>query len=318
MTTRRPKIASVTTLKAPVDQVLQFAAYHHHLGLDEIILFFDDPEDSAIDAVKSKPGVTAIPCDDEHWHQVRDPRPEFVQHRQLANVNWVLRERRHDLDWLIHIDSDELIYAPDGLKESVAVEDDGLSVLRLRPLEAIPPSPDMSDPFLEVRWFKQHDPKDPEAKSRAEKWGVASGFQGKRFLRGHTSGKIAVKLDGVVSRVLLHQPTIYDEQEMRSVTSSRLWVLHYDAGSFDQWYDKWHDRSGFEQSGFRGHRMKHLKRFRKLDRAGDTAGLKKMYRDSHMLPKWQLPILQRLGLVRRVKLPKKNFCWEANPGDKSG
>jgi len=37
------KVALISTVKGPTNEILMFVHYHLNSGLDEIILFFDDP-----------------------------------------------------------------------------------------------------------------------------------------------------------------------------------------------------------------------------------------------------------------------------------
>ena len=45
METTLPKVAVVATVKTPLHELKMFVHYYQNLGIDEIILFCDDPED---------------------------------------------------------------------------------------------------------------------------------------------------------------------------------------------------------------------------------------------------------------------------------
>lgn len=298
----------VTTLRTDLGRVRQFVAYHQNLGVQQLILFFDNPGDPAIEEVRAQPGVSAIACDEDHWHRLRGGRPEFVQARQVANVNYVLESRGDDFDWLMHIDSDELIHAPFGLAQTLQAEGAGLSLLQMPVLEAIPASPD-DDPFRSTTLFRRHRPKREQL---ARRRGAASGFQGSSFLRGHVQGKPAVHLDGVVGRISIHRATLYDEQRFTRGVAKSIRVLHYDAGSFDDWCTKWRNRHRFSQEGHKASRMAQWDQFARLDALGDEQGLRELYRSNFMLPDREVPTLVELGLVQRVHL---EASWFDGPPD---
>ncbi len=296
----------VTTLKADLDRVKQFVAYHRHLGVDEMMLFFDDPTDPAIGEIQHRPGVTAIACDEQYWRDLEGSRPDVVQARQVANVNSVLRTRRDEFDWLIHIDSDELVHAPQGLAKTLKDEGAELSLLQMPVLEAIPADPDDEDPFRSTRLFRRHRPKLAE---QARQLGAASGFRGRTFLRGHAEGKPVVHLDGTVTRMKIHRAIEYDEARFKRGVSSNIRVLHYDAGSFRDWCAKWRNRGGFGKAAHKDHRLAQWDEFARLDALGDETGLRDLYRSYFMLPDEEIPILQSIGLVERVELNPTWFDW---------
>jgi hypothetical protein len=307
--TARPRIATATTLKTSLQQSLEFAAYHHNLGVDEVILLFDDPADPAAEILSGKPGVTVIRCDNTHWSRDlgEKSRPEKVQQRQRANMNWLIRKRSSDLDWLVSIDSDELIWAPHGLHGTLPTEGADFSVLQLMPLEAVPASPTSTDPFREVSLFRAHR---PERYETAHRLHVDSGFAGPdEFLRGHIQGKPAIRLDGTVTEVRIHRAVGKDPERFRKGRSSGMRVLHFDSGSLDQWKSKWRNRQEFSRPRSDKHRTEQWDEFERLDSQGDEAGLERLYRDYFMLPKKEIPILRALGLLKRVRLDPTWFDW---------
>jgi len=306
----RPRVATATVLKTTPEQTFEFVSYHRHLGVDEIILFFDDPTDVAADALEGVEGVTVFRCDAAHWSEVgpKGERPARVPPRQTANADWLLRTRSEDLDWIIFIDSDELVYAPDGLHESIARESAGLTVLQLRVLEAIPSHPNISRPFQDVSLFRVHNRKKYR---KAKRLRLNTGFskvEPRRFFRGHVSGKAIVKPNGVVRRMGIHRPREVDEERFRREPSGSMWVLHFDAASFDDWKRKWRGRSEFVGHGY-SDRQYQWDEFVRLDEQQDDDGLLELYKKLYMLPKREIPFLRMLGMVRKIKLDPAWFGW---------
>lgn len=160
------KIAIVTTLRDAGPMLDSFVTYHLRNGFARLYLFFDDPADPDLARLAGHPMVSAIAHDEvlrERWARL----PEYaiygahigreVMARQVLNVALAQDLARQDgCDWLLHIDSDELFFAP---KQAVAahfLEVNALPVdtVCYRNFEAVPEKADIIDPFREVDLFK--------------------------------------------------------------------------------------------------------------------------------------------------------------------
>jgi hypothetical protein len=105
--------AVVATVREPLDLVLAFACHHLSLGA-EVTLFFDDAADPAAEVLAGIEGVRVIRCDAAHWRAMGwDRRPEFQTPRQNTNFRWAVAQGL--ADWLVHLDADEFLWAPDGV-----------------------------------------------------------------------------------------------------------------------------------------------------------------------------------------------------------
>lgn len=124
----------VSTVKAPVEQVLAFAAHHLSLGAARLWLYFDDPADPALPYVAAHPRITAIPCDDEHWERLRG-RPDRHQNRQVKNAQGTWKACR--LPWLGHIDVDEFLWPAQPVASILASVPPEQPTLRMEPFEAM-------------------------------------------------------------------------------------------------------------------------------------------------------------------------------------
>ena len=99
----RYKVCIVSMIKAPLGETISFVNYHLNLGIDGIILFLDDPEDPAAQALSDYVRVRVIKCDDAYWTALRTEWPNAIQRRA------------------IHIDGDELLM-PDGDFQSILAQ----------------------------------------------------------------------------------------------------------------------------------------------------------------------------------------------------
>lgn len=168
---REQKVAIVTTLKQ-ADKVLKtFLEHHFSIGFDHIFLFFDDPEDLSIRESQNHPNVTVYRNDAQLqalWKgtNVYRLRKDFlpfltseVMSRQVLNVAVAIQEcLRLGIDWLLHIDIDELFYSPSlSVKEHyLDLTAKRVDMVRYLNHEAIPEKTDIENYFKEVTLFKKN------------------------------------------------------------------------------------------------------------------------------------------------------------------
>src|SRR5881227_2033303 len=122
---RKTRAAIVTTLR-DADRVLDsFIRYHLLIGFEQIFLFFDDPHDPSLDKARGYEKVTAMRDNRalrRRWKQTR-LYAEDGQLRRFRNKEVMARQELnvaiavelaidHRIDWLLHIDIDELFYSP--------------------------------------------------------------------------------------------------------------------------------------------------------------------------------------------------------------
>lgn len=131
----------VSTMKAPEEKVLAFAAHHLSLGADHLWLFFDDPAQSVPEPLARHPRVTVISCDDAHWLRACRKRPPQHQNRQTHNARLTYRELV-TTDWIVHIDVDEFLLTPRPIAAILDSTPAETIAMRLEPFEA------MHDPLL--------------------------------------------------------------------------------------------------------------------------------------------------------------------------
>ena len=197
--------AIVTTLKHPGEPLGSFLTYHFSIGFDRIFLFFDDEFDPMIPLAASFPGVTVIKNDASlkaEWKKTRIYSrnadvtsfiDEEVMARQLLNVE-VAVKLAHDfkIDWLLHIDHDELFFTKSGnVKEHFQVlSASGIKSMQYLNHESIPEKVTINDPFKEVTLFK----KNPMILSKNEIGYLEKLSDQRHFLyywNGKSSGKVS-------------------------------------------------------------------------------------------------------------------------------
>jgi hypothetical protein len=222
-----------TTLKAPVDQVRAFVAYHLGLGAARMWLFFDDPDDPAMAAVEHIPRVTATRCDDRHWRRI-GKRPENHQNRQGRNMQMVYRQA--ELPWIGHIDVDEFLLPLRDIGAVLANQNRDRAMLPMAPYEALH-DPALPDDIFTARHFRRAMSGDRWADLRARVFGPYAALLPKGVL-SHSAGKCFFRtgLPGVEPR--LHGAFLNGKRMPGGAFTEEIALLHFHAQDQQAWLDR--------------------------------------------------------------------------------
>lgn len=146
-------IAIVGTFRASLSDTIRYVNYHLNTGIHHLFLFFDDPTDPAIDALAALKQVTCIRCDDKYWSASGfTVLPSDLNQKQIINANVGLRlAREMGIGWITHIDSDELLYAEEGISRALSRIAPQVEVISFQVLEAVPEQLEYECMFAEVR-----------------------------------------------------------------------------------------------------------------------------------------------------------------------
>jgi hypothetical protein len=240
-----PTAAIATLLRQPGPALPSFLEYHLGLGFSHIFLFFDDPQDTAMPIAQQYPHVTCIPRDsklERRWRatpiyraqrRVRAYIDREVRARQILNVAVAIEMGLEcGIDWLYHIDIDELIYLPGQTLPEHLLGLSAAGVERVTYLnhEAVPEAIDISDYFREVTLFRRNLATIPGQRLNDEqRAAIARTSQlAPRFYHFYANGKSGVRLrEGVWpgsahSFTLPQERTFWVRAHRRLARSSRL------------------------------------------------------------------------------------------------
>ncbi len=136
----------VSTIRAPREDILRFAAHHLDIGADRIHIFLDEPVQGDISALRDHPRIRVRTCDAAFWKRRRRERPDKHQVRQSSNANLIYN--RTDLDWVAHIDVDEFLWPMSPIPDLLRDIPDDIPAVRVRPIEALAGGQDLYKAFI--------------------------------------------------------------------------------------------------------------------------------------------------------------------------
>lgn len=325
-------VSTVTTLKAPLNETLMFVNYHLNMGVNHMYLFFDDPNDNCIDALADYKKVTCIRCDSNHWEnllaqqsealdrdwtqieplQLRQTLSSSLDHRQILNANYAFQLAQQDgYDWLIHMDSDELLYAQESLDVLLSKVSPKIEVLVIKPLETALEKDKYESFFEEVTLFKSL----PwlGQKYLAYFLGCQRVFQNGSYFRAHPFGKSAVRTNAKIKSIDVHYPIAATGHKLRAKRSFRIKLLHFDCCGFESWQRKWigrYDGSATYAQDDVPTRQKQLAQFGEAYESGDVNKLQDLYRRLYFFSNYEYKVLSLLGLLQRIQLNPQLFQYQ--------
>jgi hypothetical protein len=280
-----------------------------------MFLFFDDPTDESFEHFRSDSRLTCIRCDATHWAASELPDQSSIEARQVYNASLALEwARREGIDWIIHIDSDELVFTPgQNLKRHLKSVGENIDAITFPTLEALPKLKYGQHFFEEIHWFKSAKSPVPRAETIARVMGCRRALQ-YGYFRGHTDGKTAVRVRPSIEGMGIHLPTPLGGAEFRIIRSSEAFILHFDCCTVDDWKLKWKRRYDGTAVALqmRADRKKQFAGFLAAYQSGATARLLSEYRRQCIVSTYEKVILLGLGLLRWVRLKKGVFA-ESRP-----
>lgn len=343
---------TVTTVRAPIEEILPFLHYHLNIGIDHMFFFFDDPADPAANVLANYPRISTVLCTPEHWQKLgkghtawlpdfNGTRPPLTEDRQNLNATVALgMARARRFEWIAHIDVDELLYAPSGLSALLQRQPRSLDFIRFPVLEAVAQDVSTGNP-MEIELFKIAELRlsdrgaEPtlmtRVRRRLNRWvqrlkvfaaslTTARGIFARQgdLIVGHLEGKSFVRTSSKVSCVKCHTPMAAAGSKLRWGIARRAYLLHYDCCNFNQWHMKWSrrcDGTGTLRS-MAPHRQRQFASFKALCHAGTVPEMRRLYQGCCLVPERAISILLRLRLLKRVRLSKTLFAAprENRPG----
>lgn len=295
-------IGIISTVKTSSLELQLFVNYHLNIGIDEIILFFDDPEDKGINIFAEYSQVHTVKCSDLYWKERGEDKPATIEKRQTINVNHGAKFlSSKDIYWLTHIDSDELIHPVRPIKQ--VLNSYVTDAVRFSIREAISEREKYEHIFLPTVFKKKAN----NIQKRIVKLLRCSNliFEDE-FFRGHSSSKMAVKISPKIKKYGIHGPHYQSDIDIKNTNLIQL--LHYDCVGIEDWKRKWDSRldGSARASHLSNKRKKQLLLYKKAKEEGEEQ-LTVLYRRLHTIGKRERSILYLLRMLTPIKLDKRLF-----------
>ena len=338
------RAAVVTTLRGALPVIDSFVRYHLAAGFLRLYLFFDDPADPALEYVRRR-GDSRLtifargPALEAEWRQCVQfgyYTPHIareVMARQSLNVEVCVQHALSDrIDWLLHIDADELFHCTEQRVPAhfAQLEAAGIERAVYPNYEAISETEAVRDYFREVTLFKINRNLLPGGRFTPAQQALAdrAGFPPNFFLF-YSNGKSAARVrpglvpDGVHRFHARRfpragQPSLSPGTE-RVVGDAR--VLHYACCGFENFRDKYQILGDFADKWFGNIAIRdsigdfHLAA-RDVMAAGDEALARRFYHDRAMLSdRATIDTLIAAGLLARIDGPADFLNGRLQPSE---
>jgi hypothetical protein len=162
---RSAGVAVVSTMLRPGPALRSFIDYHLRIGVARLYLFFEDSGDEGLAIARSYPQVTAVVTDDRFrqtqqqgilWQRFAPHLAREVMARQCLNAQTAVEQALADgIEWLVHLDADELLWSGRELGQYFASLPADVGQVLCVNYEAVPETFEVGDCFREVTLFKR-------------------------------------------------------------------------------------------------------------------------------------------------------------------
>lgn len=307
---------TVTTVKAPVTTILNFAAWHLELGAHRLYIYLDEHAPRTLEILKAHPKIRALHTDAAYWAK-RKGRPDKHQARQGINARHA-NNRRAEVDWLAHIDVDEFLLPDRPVADQLADLPDDALCARVRPVEALAPGAGTAEAETAFKAFHL----DQQARQQASEacfptWGrhLSGGFlshvAGKLFFRAGTSG-LQIRIHNVILDGI-------QNPGQRELTGIELG--HFHADSWDHFIAAYRFR--LDRGSYRAELKPQVRRgdavnlhdlFRRIEAAGGEPALRAFFNEVCTASPGLCQRLDAHGLLRRRRMDLHALRTKHFPG----
>jgi hypothetical protein len=332
MILKNDKICLVSTVKSPIEQLKSFVNYHLNIGIDHIFLFFDNPKDIAIEFFEKNNKISCFKCDSKHWKKIKSQKDLMkkvtlkynkegylcLDERQQLNANFAFElAKKEKYYWVIHLDSDELLYSKKPIKKILS-KYKNFDVLRILAIEAVPEKLSYDNTLKKISLFKN--------------FGVISRYyyrhkkllqklapnlkknEGKTKLRtmyfsGAAAGKSIISTSSKINNIGIHEPSVKDNYKLKYAFPKKINILHFECKSFDDWKNKWTKvfDNPKDTIGYKKGVNSFYDEFAIAHKNKDYKKMEELYKKNYFISKTKKRILMFFGLLKRIRLNRKLF-----------
>lgn len=238
----------VSTIKAPAEAILNFAAYHLEAGAHRLFIYLDAPCPEARPFLKAHPKIRVFDCDEASWTKRRpkEGKPDKHQVRQSLNATRAYRRQCEGLDWLAHIDVDEFLWAKAAISDILAALPPTCSWARTRPIEMLSQN---SAPLASEMAFKAHIPSGPDRGPLVGRLYPQFGEHLKGGFLSHIEGKLFIRTGLPKASLRIHNVFQNQEPIPQGKELPEIELCHLHATTWEHWQK--HYRFRLERGSYR-------------------------------------------------------------------
>lgn len=236
----------VSTIRAPLGEIADFAAHHLDLGAHRLFIYLDDDNPTAYNVLKRHPKIRVFKADADHW---RSPnRPVKHQARQTANARHAYIRKAADIDWIAHIDVDEFLWPHKPLEEQLQSLPSTCLCARIRPVEALASDAADDIPAGHTCFKAMTNDRALRQKQTEAIYPTYGGFLNGGFL-SHVAGKLffRTRIEGLTMKI--HNIQLGDVQNPGQVELDETDLCHMHAQSWQDFIKSYRYR--LEQGAYR-------------------------------------------------------------------
>ncbi|WP_206064984.1 glycosyltransferase family 2 protein [Nocardioides sp. JQ2195] len=219
---------TVSTVKDNLGNIQRFVTGNLASGADHMFVFLDQSEPEVEAWLAERDNVTTVVTDKSWW---RGKRPGRLNLRQNINANLALAvaEQVGGVEWLFHVDADEVVRIDRDVLDQVPAE---ANVVNLRPLEVVGVLEPQGPPTLFKRLLDEGE------LQLAVALGLLEEPSNPRYFRSHIAGKMGVR-PGTDRYLEIHMATDAEGVRKPAHRAPGLEMLHYEAYSGAEFVRKW-------------------------------------------------------------------------------
>lgn len=296
----------VSTIKAPLSAIADFAAHHLELGAHRLYIYLDDDNPAAFDALKQHPKIRIFKADAANWRSAN--RPVKHQPRQTANARHAYN-RKVEVDWLAHIDVDEFMWPANTIGDQLRALPQECLCARIRPIEALS-SQGIADIAPGVTCFKAMTNNRQIRQAQTEAIYPTYGAHLNGGFLSHVAGKLFFRTGIPDLTMKIHNIQVNGVENPGQVELTGTELCHMHAQSWEDWMRTYRYR--LEQGSYRpslapnrardmgGMTMHELFRF--IEDSEGEAGLRRFYDEVCLATPDLRARLDAHGLLRCLSL----------------
>jgi hypothetical protein len=270
------KIGCIYTIKNEEGLILQNINYHRFLGVTHFFVFLDYSSDRTKSLIHNVPNLQIFEnksltellpySQDRAALDIDLMRRKFADHngiRQVFHANMAMELCRNEsIDWLVHLDPDELIcldavqVQKDALATYLAGMDKGVGAVKFKNVEVVPTQTSALNVFDDTL-FKNYqiDAAKMEGLPKMEVFNpYTGGTTPAGWYWGHKSGKLAVRVHKDAYFAIL---TSSFQTPGDTITAN--YLLHYNVLSFPHFVAKYQNFNNFPERTSLGRKVKPLR-----------------------------------------------------------